>query len=147
MDIAKCLTVIESLCAGELPAQGGRPEPGTAGPGFRTVALATSHGTAMGDAEERERTAADFQAYREAIAERLHDRWGRQAPWGQPTLRLRVSRGEEIPEPWATLSLLTDELDVWESAGTGRWVAVGIADRDAADEIRLLATVTEIPPP
>jgi hypothetical protein len=62
-------------------------------------------------------------------------------------VRLRLSRGEEIPEPWATLSLLTDELDVWQVAGAGRWVALGVADRDRADEIRLLAVVTEIPPP
>ncbi|WP_225098867.1 hypothetical protein [Streptomyces sp. CoH27] len=147
MDIAECLTVIESLCAGESLPQDGRAEPVPAGAGHRTVELATSHGTAPGDAGERQRAAEDLQAYREAIAERLHERWGRQAPWGQLTVRLRAGRGEEIPEPWAGLSLLTDELDVWQAPGTGRWVALGVADRDDADEIRLLATVTETPPP
>jgi hypothetical protein len=147
MDIANHLAVIDRLCAREFPAQHGRSESGTAGPGYVTVALETSHGTRVGHAWARERTAADFQAYREAIAERLHDRWDRQPPWGQLTVRLRLGRGEEIPEPWAALSLLTDELDVWQVAETGRWIAVGVADRDDADEIRLLATVTETPPP
>ncbi|MGW1811569.1 hypothetical protein [Streptomyces sp. NPDC002078] len=147
MDIAIHLAVIDRLCGREFPAEQGRSESGTAGPGYATVVLATSHGVRVGHASVRERTAADFQAYREAVAERLHDRWGRQPPWGQLTVRLRLSRGEEIPDPWATLSLLTDELDVWQVAGAGRWVAVGVADRDRADEIRLLATVTEIPPP
>ncbi|MGW1913561.1 hypothetical protein ACWCQS_23220 [Streptomyces sp. NPDC002076] len=147
MDIAIHLAVIDRLCGREFPAEQGRSESGTAGPGYATVVLATSHGVRVGHASVRERTAAEFQAYREAVAERLHDRWGRQPPWGQLTVRLRLSRGEEIPEPWATLSLLTDELDVWQLAEAGRWVAVGVADRDRADEIRLLAAVTEIPPP
>jgi hypothetical protein len=147
MDIAIHLAVIDRLCGREFPAEQGRCESGTAGPGYATVVLATSHGVRVGHASVRERTAADFQAYREAVAERLHDRWGRQPPWGQLTVRLRLSRGEEIPEPWATLSLLTDELDVWQVVGADRWVAVGVADRDRADEIRLLAAVTEIPPP
>ncbi|MBX7553067.1 hypothetical protein [Streptomyces sp. NPDC004232] len=136
MDIVKFLTAVEALCAGEFPEAG-----------HRTVELATSHRTRADDAQIRERTAADFHAYREALAQRLHDRWGRQHPWGQQTVRLRVARGEEIPEPWATLSLLTDELDVWEPPGTGRWIALGVADRDDTDEIRLLATATVTPPP
>jgi hypothetical protein len=147
MDIATHLAVIDRLCAQEFLAEPCRSESGTAGPGYATVPLETSHGMRVGHAWVRERTVTDFQAYREAIAERLHDRWGRQPPLGQLTVRLRLSRGEEIPEPWATLSLLTDELDVWQVAGAGRWVAVGVADRDRADEIRLLAVVTEIPPP
>ncbi|OIJ93682.1 hypothetical protein BIV25_23410 [Streptomyces sp. MUSC 14] len=136
MDIAKCLSAVESLCTGEFPEAG-----------HRTVELATSHGTRADDALNRELTAADFHACREALAQRLHDRWGRQHPCGQQTVRLRVARGEEIPEPWATLSLLTDELDVWQPTGTGRWLALGVADRDDTDEIRLLAAVTATPPP
>ncbi|KUN06268.1 hypothetical protein AQI95_15375 [Streptomyces yokosukanensis] len=147
MDIAKCLTVIDALCAGEFPAPDGAPKPGAPGPGHRTVELAASHGMRAGDAGARQGTAQDFRAYREAVAERLHDRWGRQPPWGQLTVRLRLGRGEAIPEPWATLSLLTDELDVWQVTDTGRWVALGVADRDEADEIRLLAAVTRTPPP
>ncbi|GHE02660.1 hypothetical protein [Streptomyces alanosinicus] len=147
MDIAKYLTVIDALCAGEFPADDGRSAPDGTAAGDRTVALETSRGTSAGDASVRERALADLHACREAIAERLHERWGRQQPWGQQTVRLRLARGEEIPEPWAVLSLLTDELDVWQLTGTARWLAIGLADRDDADEIRLLATVTQTPPP
>jgi hypothetical protein len=31
--------------------------------------------------------------------------------------------------------------------GTNRWLVLGVAERDRSDEIRLLATVTEIDPP
>ncbi|MFB7507098.1 hypothetical protein [Streptomyces broussonetiae] len=147
MDIAKCLSVIESLCAGELPPEGGRSGPGAAGAGYRTVELETSDGTRADRVRAPERTAEDFQACREAMAQRLDHRWGLRTPWGQLTVRVRMSRGEEIPEPWATLGLLTDDLDLWQVPGTGRWVALGVAGRDEADVPRLLATVTEIPPP
>ncbi|WEO98778.1 hypothetical protein A6P39_034700 [Streptomyces sp. FXJ1.172] len=147
MDIAKCLSVIGSLCAGELPLEDGGSQAGAAGAGYRTVELETSHETREDLARTRERTAEDFQACRDAIAERLDHRWGRRALWGQLTVRVRLSRGEEIPEPWATLALLTDELDLWQEPETGRWVALGVAHRDEADETRLLATVTETPPP
>jgi hypothetical protein len=36
---------------------------------------------------------------------------------------------------------------VWQEEDTGRWIALGVADRDDQDEIQLLATVTEIDPP
>ena len=62
------------------------------------------------------------------------------------TLRERIARGEEIPEPWAMLSVLVDELELWQPDGRGRWVAVGVADRDESDEIRLLAVVTDVDP-
>ncbi|ANS63675.1 hypothetical protein SLINC_1451 [Streptomyces lincolnensis] len=60
---------------------------------------------------------------------------------------LRIERGEEIPESWATMSALVDELNLWQPHGTDRWVALGVADRDPADEARLLALVTETDPP
>ncbi|MER8032718.1 hypothetical protein ABTZ78_27555 [Streptomyces bauhiniae] len=90
-------------------------------------------------------TTDDLHALREAIAQRLAARWGEAPPWGQLTLRLRLARGEDIPEPWATLCLRTDELDVWQTEDV--WLAVGVADRDETDETRLLATVTRTPPP
>ncbi|MFC9929132.1 hypothetical protein [Streptomyces sp. NPDC127190] len=147
MDIATCLALIDLLCAREFPADHGGSDVGTAGPGYVTVELMTSRGAAAEHPEIRQRTAADFHAYREALAGRLADRWGRQPPWGQLTLRTRMSRGEAIPQPWADLCLRTDELDLWQPDHTGRWLALGVADRDEADEIHLLATVTEIPPP
>ncbi|MEU6092404.1 hypothetical protein ABZ865_37645 [Streptomyces sp. NPDC047085] len=147
MDIAKCLTVIDLLSAREFPAEDSRSDLGTAGPGYSMAVLETSRGMSAAEPWVRERAAADMHALREAIAQRLNDRWGEQPPWGQLTVRLRMGRGEAIPEPWASLSLHTDELDVWRAEEAGRWVALGVADRDGTDEIRLLATVTEIDPP
>ncbi|MGW3730478.1 hypothetical protein [Streptomyces sp. F001] len=63
------------------------------------------------------------------------------------TLRVRGERGEEIPEPWATVSVLMDGVYVWEARGTGRRVAVGVADRDESDSARLLAVGTATDPP
>ncbi|MEU6774872.1 hypothetical protein [Streptomyces sp. NPDC046759] len=147
MDIATCLTLVDLLCAREFPADHSGYDGGAEGPGYFTVELMAGQDLAAGYPELRERTAADFHAHREALAERIGDRWGRQPPWGQLTVRVRMGRGEEIPEPWAGLGLRTDVLDVWRAEPAGRWVALGVADRDPADDIRLLLAVTEIPPP
>ncbi|MGP4084969.1 hypothetical protein [Streptomyces sp. KR55] len=40
-----------------------------------------------------------------------------------------------------------DAVYVWEACGTGRWVAVGVADRDESDTARLLVFVTVTDPP
>ncbi|MGV9321047.1 hypothetical protein [Streptomyces sp. NPDC003660] len=125
--VARHLAAIDRLRTRDLPAGGA---------GHHTVEL---------DGGRPRATSDDFHALREAMAQRLGARWGEAPPWGQLTLRLRLARGEEIPEPWATLCLRTDELDVWQ-AGTV-WLAVGVADRDEADAIRLLATVTRTAPP
>ncbi|MBV1944952.1 hypothetical protein [Streptomyces sp. BV129] len=125
--VARHLAAIDRLRARDLP-------PG--GAGHHTVELETGRPGTASD---------DFHAVREAMAQRLGARWGEAPPWGQLTLRLRLSRGERIPEPWATLCLRTDELDVWRTEEV--WLAVGVADRDEADAIHLLATVTRTPPP
>lgn len=147
MDIAKHLATIDRLRAREFPAKLSRSDRCTAGPGYFMTELETSQGLLAGEACVREQTADDFHAYRQGIAQRLNDRWGELPPWPQLTVRERMGRGEAIPEPWATLSLRTDELDVWQPEERGRWVVVGVADRDERDEIQLLATVTEIDPP
>ncbi|MGW0820596.1 hypothetical protein [Streptomyces sp. NPDC002845] len=147
MDIARYLATIDLLCARAFPSAHGRTDIGASGPGYFIAELETSHGLLTGDGSQREETARDFHAYREGLAQRLNDRWAEQPLWGQLTLRVRMGRGEKIPEPWATLSLRTDALHVWQVDGTGRWVAVGVADRDEADEIRLLAAVAETGPP
>ncbi|MEW2131426.1 hypothetical protein [Streptomyces sp. NPDC005435] len=133
--VARHLAAIDRLRAPDLPEGGA---------GYRTVVLETGRGTGP---ETRERVAGDLHALREAIAARLDERWGGGPAWGLLTLRVRLARGESIPEPWATLCLRTDELDVWQVGERGMWVAVGVADRDAEDEAELLATVTWTPPP
>ncbi|MET7452839.1 hypothetical protein ABZT03_13255 [Streptomyces sp. NPDC005574] len=148
MDSAELLAEIDSLCALDLAAGHGGSQLALAGPGFRVAELAVSHGLPTGDAGRRTEGVADFHALRDHLSQRLSDRWGRQQPsWGMVTLRVRLDRGEEIPEPWATVSLLVDELDLWRVEGADRWVALGVADGGPADEVRLLGVVTDIDPP
>jgi hypothetical protein len=62
-------------------------------------------------------------------------------------VRSSTERAGEIAEPWAELSARARVAYVRQARGTGRWVALAVADRDAADEVQLLAAVTEEAPP
>jgi len=147
MDSAKYLAAIDSLCARDLSAADGEPVPYGAGPGYRIESLAVSHGTRTGDAVRRMAAVEDFYALKSSIAQQLDDRWGRQQPtWGMGTLKLRVERGEEIPEPWVTTSIVTDDLDLWQPPGSDRWIALGVAYRDGSDEVHVLAVASDIDP-
>lgn len=146
MTIDQHMATIDRLCAREFPAQRGGSDMGYGGPGFHVTALAESVGLAMGDGAERERTAEDLDAWKEALAQRLSRRWGQARRCGLLTVGVRRARGEDIPEPWALLSDLVDELYLWQADDTGRWVALALAERDGTDEIRLLAAVTDRDP-
>ncbi|MGW2384749.1 hypothetical protein [Streptomyces sp. YU58] len=148
MDSVKHLARIDSLCSGDLAAEHGGPDVVLAGPGYCVVRLATSHETRTGDRAYRAEAVQDLHALKEHFTLLLDDRWGRQqVPWGMGTLVVRVERGEVIPEPWASMTALVDELNLWQPHDTDRWVALGVADRDPGDEIHLLALVTETDPP
>jgi hypothetical protein len=143
MDIARYLDTIDRLCSRPLPAEHGWSDVGREGPGYWIAELAAGDG----DAAHRERTAEDFEAYREGLAQRLDQRWGGQPAWSTLTLQVRRERGEEIPEPWGSVGELLDEVSLWQPDGTGRWVAIGVAARGESEEVRLLVVVTEIDPP
>jgi hypothetical protein len=148
MTIDQHLATIDRLCAREFPEQRGRSDVGFGGPGFHIAELTASLGLlGTGDGAARERTAEDLDAWKEAIAQRLNDRWGQGQRWGMLTVGVRRARGEEIPQPWALLGDLVHEVYLWQADGTGRWVALGVAERDETDEIRLLAVVTDTDPP
>ncbi|MEU7055884.1 hypothetical protein [Streptomyces sp. NPDC046197] len=148
MDIAKFLALIDRLCTREFPAQQGRSDLVLAAPGYFVAELETSRGLRVAEAARRARIAEDFHALKESVSRILdHRRGAHQPSWSMLTLRVRAARGETIPQPWSDISLRTDELNLWEPDATGRWVAVGVADRDQADEIHLLAIVTDIDPP
>ncbi|MFC9468224.1 hypothetical protein [Streptomyces coelicoflavus] len=146
MDIARHLALIDELCFRPFPAEHGPSDEGAAGPGRFTAVLASSHGLRESDPAERAATVEQYEKERDALYERLAPRWGETAPWNLRTVLLRTER-EEIPEPWAGLSAHARVAYLWEAEGTGRWVALAVADRDAADEVRLLAVVTEEAPP
>ncbi|WP_405917698.1 hypothetical protein [Streptomyces sp. NBC_00728] len=148
---------------------------GPGGPGFHVVELQRSAGPARGryggreepdrfdvepseaehseaghsEAEHSEAEQAEqFEAEREALARRLADRWGEPGWMSLDGVFLRVQQGDErIPEPWASLGSHMRNAQVWEAAGTGRWVALGISRLGEDQEFRLLAVITETDPP
>ncbi|MET8829358.1 hypothetical protein ABZX40_25880 [Streptomyces sp. NPDC004610] len=143
MDIAQCLDTIDQLCARPFPAAHGWSHLGREGPGFFLTGWTDgTDGTA--DAEDAE----DLEALRDALAQRLDARWPSQPRLGTATLRVRLERAEEIPDPWATLAVLLDDLDLWEAAEHGRWIALGVNRGEAEEAVpgRLIAAVTDVPP-
>lgn len=157
MSLDQHLAAIGLLCSHPLPVghdgpSGGMPgipaTPGhLAGPGYRIVTLEAGPGAYGGGGAGREQEADDLDAQREGLARILDERWGPGQTWGTLTPAVRLARGEEIPEPWAALTHLVDQLRLWQCATDGRWVGLGLADRDGTDEVRLLAAVTDIDPP
>ncbi|MEY9989660.1 hypothetical protein ABIE67_001692 [Streptomyces sp. V4I8] len=142
MNIARHIALIDELCFRPFAAEHTSSDGGESGPGHHTVVLESSHG----DCGTRAATVEQYEKYRDALDEQFASRWGETAPYNLQTISLRTAQ-EEIPEPWASLSARARVACVWEAEGTGRWVAVVVADRDEADDVKLLGVVTEIDPP
>ncbi|MGP2440285.1 hypothetical protein [Streptomyces sp. JW3] len=138
MDIARHIALIDELCFRPFPA----------GHGHHLVVLSGSRGLRGGaDPAERAVTVDQYEKERDAVDALLTERWGESEILSLLTVLLRTERAGEIPEPWAELSARARVAYLWEVAGTGRWVALAVADRDTADEVRLLAAVTREAPP
>ncbi|KOV94832.1 hypothetical protein ADK65_30640 [Streptomyces sp. NRRL B-1140] len=143
MNIAQHLALIDELCHRPFPAEHGPSDVGVSGPGHHLAVLAA--GT-EGDPGARAVTVDQFEKDRDAVHELLASRWGDTDPYNLQTVLLRTER-EHVPGPWAELSARAGVAHLWEVEGTGRWVAVAVADRDASREVQLLALVTETDPP
>ncbi|MBT2414978.1 hypothetical protein J7I94_31315 [Streptomyces sp. ISL-12] len=138
MDIARHIALIDELCFRPFPAEHDH----------HLVVLSGSHGLrGGGDPAERAVTVDQYEKERDAVDARLTERWGESEILNLLTVLLRTERAEAIPEPWTELSARARLAYLWEVAGTGRWVALAVADRDATDEVQLLAAVTEEAPP
>jgi hypothetical protein len=142
MNIARHMALIDELCFRPFAAEHSASEAGEGGPGYHVVVLESSHG----DGGTRAATVEQFEKYRDALYEPLATRWGETDPLNLQTTLLRTEQ-EEIPAPWASLSARARVAYLWEAEGTGRWVAVAVADREETDDVKLLAVVTEIAPP
>ncbi|MGC9542225.1 hypothetical protein [Streptomyces sp. UG1] len=142
MNIARHIALIDELCYRPFVAEHSVSEVEESGPGYHLVVLESS----QGDFETRAATVEQFEKYRDALYEPLAARWDDTDPWNLQTTLLRMAQ-EEIPDPWALLSQRARVAYLWEAAGTGRWVVLVVADRDEADDVKLLAVVTEIDPP
>ncbi|MQY37153.1 hypothetical protein SRB17_51570 [Streptomyces sp. RB17] len=147
MDIATCLTVIDLLCAREFPAEHSRTEHGESGPGFHIAALQTSGESWDGDGSEREETAAQVDADRVGLAERLIERWGLPQHFSLYSVLERGTDGEDIEEPWAGLSGHVPDVQLWRAPDAGRWVGLGVSQWDEELPFQLLGIVTETDPP
>ncbi|WP_461077226.1 hypothetical protein [Streptomyces deserti] len=146
MNIAQHIALIDELCFRPFPAEHGPSDVGSSGPGYHVAVLESSHGLGDADPAQRAVTVDQCEKDRDALDELLASRWGDTPPYNLQTVLLRTER-EEIPEPWATLSARARVACLWEVVGTGRWVAVAVADLDESDEVQLLAVVTETDPP
>ncbi|MFJ3307743.1 hypothetical protein ACIPSA_32580 [Streptomyces sp. NPDC086549] len=147
MDIARSLALIESLCAQEFPAAYGRTEHGESGPGYHIAALRTSGDFWEGDGTEREETEAQYEADRDGLGERLTERWGPPQAFSLYSVLERAMDGEDMAEPWGVLSNHVPDVQLWRSAESGRWVALGVSQWDKELPFQLLAVVTETDPP
>ncbi|MGW1531881.1 hypothetical protein [Streptomyces aureus] len=151
MTIAEQLATIDRLCAEEFPTAHSRSVAGSyggfGGPGFHAVAWELSAGSLPGPERERE-VAEQYEAEREALAQRLSDRRGESQWISLDGMFLRAQQGDErIPEPWALLSAHMRNVDVWKAEEVGRWIALGVSGTGRDAEPRLLVVITDIDPP
>jgi hypothetical protein len=147
MDIAKCLALIDLLCARRFPTAHGRTEHGESGPGYHIAALQTSGDFWADDGTGREETAAQFEADRDGLTERLTGRWGPPQRFSLRSAFGRAMEGETVEEPWAGLSEHVPDIHLWQAPGAHRWVALGVSYGYEELPIRLLGIVTETDPP
>ncbi len=141
MNSARHIALIDELCFRPFVAEHDPSGAGEGGPGYHEVVLESGRG----DCGTRAAIVEQYEKYRDALYEQLASRWGQTDPWNLQTVLLRTEQ-EEIPEPWASLSARARVAYLWEAEGTGRWVAVVVADR-GDDDVQLIAVVTEIAPP
>lgn len=146
MDIAQCLATIDLLCTRDFPAVPRRTDLGTAGPGYHIAELATSGDFHEDDGTEREETEAQYESYRDGLAERLAERWGAAQEVSLYSVFERSTQGEELAEPWASLSAHVPDVHLWKSTDTDRWIALGVSQWDTELPFQLLAVITEIDP-
>ncbi|MET8449316.1 hypothetical protein [Streptomyces sp. NPDC005209] len=147
MDIAKCLTLIDLLCAREFPAAHGRTEHGESGPGYHIAELHTSAEFWEDDGTEREETAAQYEIDRDGLGERFTDRWGPAEAISLHSVHVRTMDGEDIEQPWAGLSGHVPDVQLWRVPESGRWVALGVSQWGKELPFQLLGIVTETDPP
>ncbi|MGI5424376.1 hypothetical protein [Streptomyces sp. CA-179760] len=143
MNIARHIALVDELCYRPFPAEHGPSDVGTSGPGYHVAVLESGP---YGDPATRAVTVDQFEKDRDAVYELLASRWGDTPAYNLQTVLLRTEH-EEIPRPWADLGACAGVAYLWEVEGSGRWVAVAVADRDGAQEAHLLALVTEADPP
>ncbi|MFD7713257.1 hypothetical protein ACFV6E_00510 [Streptomyces sp. NPDC059785] len=149
MTIARHLATIDRLCSRPFPAEHGRSDAGSEGPGYHLAELATSGDFWDGDLTAVEETEEQYEAERDALSERLADRWGTPQRFSLWSIFERSQSGEQIPEPWGTLGSHVPDVHLWQVKADGgdRWVALGVSQWDRELPFQLVAVVTTVDPP
>jgi hypothetical protein len=149
MSIARHLAVVERLCGLDLSKRAPCGPGGVAdGPGWRTAVLlrgGDSWEERCATEESEEETAEQLACEREALAERLRERWGEPQRVGLLGAAVRSAEGEEIPDPWRWLCHDLPEVHLWRV--DDRWLALGVSRPDRELPHTLLAVVTHEDPP
>jgi hypothetical protein len=147
MNITHWLATIDLLCTRDFPAEHGRTDVGTGGPGYHTAELQTSGDFWEDDGTEREETEAQYEFDRDGLGARLIERWGAPDAISLASAFERSQDGEDISEPWASLSAHVPDVQLWKHPETGRWIALGVSQWDKELPFQLLAVITEMDPP
>ena len=147
MNITHSLATIGLLCTRDFPAEHGRTDVGTGGPGYHIAELQTSGDFWEDDGTEREGTEAQYEIDRDGLGERLIERWGAPDVFSLARAFERSQDGEDIPEPWASLSAHVPDVQLWKEPLTSRWIALGVSQWDRELPFQLLAVITEMDPP
>lgn len=136
MDIAHGLAAVDLLSVRALPAEG-----------YLVAELQTSGDFFDEGRSAREATEEQYEADRDGLTQRLTDRWGPPHLVSLASTLERSLEGEDIPEPWASLSGHVPDLHLWQVPGTPRWLALGVSQWDPELPFQLLLVVTETGPP
>jgi hypothetical protein len=147
MNITHWLATIDLLGTRDFPAEHGRTDVATGGPGYHIAELQTSGDFWEDDGTEREETETQYEFDRDGLGARLTGRWGAPHVFSLASVFERSQDVEDIPEPWASLSAHIPDLQMWQPPETGRWVALGVSQWDRELPFQLLAVVTVVDPP
>ncbi|MER5258826.1 MULTISPECIES: hypothetical protein [unclassified Streptomyces] len=151
MSSAEHLATIDLLRSRGFPAERGRSPSGVGGPGYHIAELLTSGDFWEDDGTRWEATSDQYDAERDGLTVLLAERWGAPQMFSLASVFERAQGdgyddvGEEIPEPWSSLSSSVPDLHLWRV--DGRWIALGVSQWDKELPFQLLAVVTEIDPP
>ncbi|MFF8831567.1 hypothetical protein [Streptomyces sp. NPDC015131] len=145
MTTARHLATIDRLRTLPFPARPGRTDAGSGGAGHHLAELATSEDFWEDDGTRREAAEEQYEAERDALAVVLTARWGEPQMFSLWSLFERGARGEELPEPWGTLSQSVPDVHLWRVEE--RWIALGVSQWDGELPFQLLAVITEVDPP
>ncbi|QGV81793.1 hypothetical protein [Streptomyces ficellus] len=145
MTTARHLATIDRLRTLPFPARSGDPEAGRGGADYHLAELATSEDFWEDDGTRREAVEEQYEAERDALAALLTTRWGEPQVFSLWSLFERCANGEEVPEPWRTLSQSVPDVHLWRV--DEHWIALGVSQWDGELPFQLLAAVTPTDPP